>query len=451
MNLQDSVCVNELHTNMLAFYVPLVLTTTTVAEPIHFTSAQFSTVYEYSRELYQAPLAIDGLIDSFAISGSTANTNGQTLSLNMGSPIDGPVSVRIRVNIPGVIRQWMAPLQVYLGNSAHERAFECERDVVAEWSYQCLHPLAAHTFITVYLPSTSSNTWMVINEVEAVRNVNSIIATTEPARDTTLDVISTNRSAVLHIPERRRNQMLPLVVFLHPYTYTGTYWYDLYIGSSSQQESPKMHIVAEGTRDRNNYPFWNATDACCNLDNAVVDDVAYVESLVRQAIRYHNADPDNVMIVGMSNGGFMVHRLICELPTLFSLAISINGASWQHRDDCPALRRRVGVFPTLVHVNSNADNVVPAVGGRVLPALRDYPSAIEVVHRWKTASGCRAYRQTTSHSLLHTGDAASVDENFNCTRSNKVIGITLLNQNHAPSFASDWFSQLLTLANVQRN
>ena len=103
-----------------------------------------------------------------------------------------------------------------------------------------------------------------------------------------------------------------------------------------------------------------------------------------------------------------------------------------------------------MNVNSNADDVVPATGGRIFPPLGDYPSASETLQRWKTASGCRADRRTTSRLLLTNNAEAHIEENFNCTRGNKVIGVTLLGQNHAPRFVSNWFAELLTIANVHR-
>ena len=437
---------------MLTFVVPLVLTTTPTEQgvPIRFTRAHFSTPYEYAAERYAASRSIDGDLQTLAISGSTAtvNADGQTLGLDMGNAISGPISVRVRVSIPGVVQQWMEPLRVYLGNALHERAFQCERDVAGLWQFHCLHPVDAHRFLTILLPQTTGNTWMVVNEVQATSVSASDIAPTPPiiesAYDTLLNASGINRSATLRVAARQVGQMLPLVVFLHPYTWTGGLWYQTF---APDRSSPQIHMVPEGTRDNNNYPFWNATDACCNLDNAIVDDVAYIETLVRQAIRHHNADPDNVTIIGMSNGAFMVHRLICELPTLFSLAISINGASWIDQYDCPGLRRRVGVFPTIMNVHSTNDQVVPPAGGRVLPPLRDYPSATEVTDRWKTASGCTANRHTLSSALL-TNNVVNIDEHFNCSRGNKVFNMALNGQTHGPSLSQRWLSEFFRIADL---
>lgn len=440
---------------MAVFVLSLVLSTTTAERevPIRFTSAQFLNTYEYQTgDVYAASRSIDDDFQTFAISASTAtvDADGQTLALDMGSSISGPISVLVTVNIPGVIQQWMQPLRVYLGNSLYERAFECERDVAGLWQYQCLHPTSACRFLTIFLPQTAVNTWMVVNEVQATShavsasNIDPTPPIIESAYNTLLNASGINRSATLRVAARQVGQMLPLVVFLHPYTWTGGLWYRTF---APDRSSPQIHMVPEGTRDNNNYPFWNATDACCNLDNAMVDDVAYIETLVRQAIRHHNADPDNVTIIGMSNGAFMVHRLICELPTLFSLAISINGASWIDQYDCPGLRRRGGVFPTIMNVHSTNDQVVPPAGGRVLPSLRDYPSATEVTNRWKTASGCTANRHTLSSALL-TNNVVNIDEHFNCSRGNKVFDMALNGQTHGPSLSQRWLSELFRIADL---
>jgi poly(3-hydroxybutyrate) depolymerase len=54
---------------------------------------------------------------------------------------------------------------------------------------------------------------------------------------------------------------------------------------------------------------WNAGGVHAHND---ADDVGYFSSVVRHLAANFNADPRGVFLAGMSNGGFMAHRLACE-------------------------------------------------------------------------------------------------------------------------------------------
>ena len=120
--------------------------------------------------------------------------------------------------------------------------------------------------------------------------------------------------------------------------------------------------------------YWNATDACCqNVASATpVDDVSYILGLIDEAILNYGADPDGVVITGLSNGGFMSHRMACEAGGSIRAIVALNGVTWDDFSKCPDTGR-----PDILHVHSTADGVIAYNGGAIWGI--DYPSATETI------------------------------------------------------------------------
>ncbi|MBL9037642.1 MAG: hypothetical protein JNG84_03905, partial [Archangium sp.] len=70
-----------------------------------------------------------------------------------------------------------------------------------------------------------------------------------------------------------------------------------------------MVVLPDGLVDSLGYRFWNATPACCNLENQAVDDVAYLTSVLDAVEAEVRIDPARVYFTGHSNGGFMSFRM----------------------------------------------------------------------------------------------------------------------------------------------
>src|SRR5437016_4268465 len=112
-----------------------------------------------------------------------------------------------------------------------------------------------------------------------------------------------------NIPAAYHGQPTPLLILLHGFGQNG-FVQNAYFGLNQLSED-KGFLLAfpDGTRSSQGQRFWNATDACCDLDGSGVDDVAYLNAVIDDMERLYNVDKKRVYLTGHSNGGFMSHRM----------------------------------------------------------------------------------------------------------------------------------------------
>ena len=180
--------------------------------------------------------------------------------------------------------------------------------------------------------------------------------------------------ALVHLPSSLApNEKVPLLVVLHAF------------GSSSRDiegardftsfaEAKRIAWVApDGPKDTVGRQFWNAGTTCCNFDDAAVDHVAALRGLVTRAVAEHPIDEKRVYFVGYSNGGFMAHRLACDLGGVVAGIASIAGAGPKPEEPC---RAAAGV--RVLEVHGDADPIVNIRGGPLFADAR-YPSNISAM------------------------------------------------------------------------
>lgn len=179
----------------------------------------------------------------------------------------------------------------------------------------------------------------------------------------------------------------PLVLFLHGYGATGRV-FESALGVGSVAQSRKfIYAIPDGTLDSHKMRFWNASDACCDFDAKHIDDVAYLRAVLADAASKQRIDPKRVFVVGFSNGGFMAHRLACELPDTVAGIASVAGAAWKDPSKCKATSP-----VTVLQIHGDADPIVRYDGGHVLDKLQMqvHPTARETVGGWATRDRCGA-------------------------------------------------------------
>ncbi len=127
---------------------------------------------------------------------------------------------------------------------------------------------------------------------------------------------------------------------------------------------------------------WNA-GACCNpAMKKEIDDVGFIQSLIRQMIQQRDIDSRRVFVTGFSNGGLLSYQLACALPGSFA-----------------AIAPVASVLPTAAQCGSAHGTALIAFHGRkdkrVRYKGRDYrdgtrrPSVTESVNRWATINECK--------------------------------------------------------------
>lgn len=123
---------------------------------------------------------------------------------------------------------------------------------------------------------------------------------------------------------------------------------------------------------------WNG-GACCGVATGRdIDDVGFVRALLDEVATTLCIDRDRVYATGMSNGGFMSHRLACEAADIITAVGPVAGPLGLEPEDCQPARP----IP-VIHFHGTADLVVPYPGN-----LTGFPPVEESMQGWADRNGC---------------------------------------------------------------
>ena len=276
---------------------------------------------------------------------------------------------------------------------------------------------------------------IISNDEPLEANLNSISNDTIQYTDnhTILEIGPSSRKAILELPGGHNvSHKLPLVVALHGYTSSGLGVSGFFDLIDSVHENGHLLLRPDGTISATGQRFWNATDACCNIWGQEVDDVSWLTSLINEAITYHGADPEGIIIVGYSNGGFMAHRMACERGDMLRSIISLAGATHYDFNDCP----NTG-YPNVLQIHGTSDSVIFFDGGTILGD--NYPAASQTVFSWANRSGCDlTYTEINQLDLISPRGVNDTNEyeHLNCSSGNRVSLWEIPNGSHYPQLSS---------------
>jgi polyhydroxybutyrate depolymerase len=185
---------------------------------------------------------------------------------------------------------------------------------------------------------------------------------------------------------------LPVVILLHGFG-AGGYVQEAYFGFNRLVNDHKVIVVApNGTLNQDGALFWNATDACCDAYGQGVDDVAYLSAVIDDVKINWMVDADHIYVVGHSNGGYMAHRLGCEIADKLAGIVSLAGNNWKDASKCNPSRP-----VSALQVHSDTDETVPYTGGGLRPSAHDSMAV------WAAKNGC-------SGDVVPTGQTLDLDE-----------------------------------------
>jgi polyhydroxybutyrate depolymerase len=138
---------------------------------------------------------------------------------------------------------------------------------------------------------------------------------------------------------------------------------------------------------------WNA-DGCCGEPNLRgVDDVAFVRAVLDDLERHVCVDRARVFATGLSNGGFMSHRLACELSDRIAAVAPVAGVNLM---EACAPERAVAIL----HFHGTLDFLVPYGGNAIL----GFPSVEASTQGWIERNGCAVEGET----VFQNGDSTCV-------------------------------------------
>ena len=240
---------------------------------------------------------------------------------------------------------------------------------------------------------------------------------------TVVNIGPSSRTAVLEMPGGHDySRPLPLVVALHGFSNSGqevTYNMGL---TDSIHNNEHLLLRPDGTQHSGwgNPRFWNATDACCNegflWGPTHSDDVNWLEDIVSDAVLNYGADPEGVIFMGFSNGGFMSHRMACDRGSLMKAIVALNGVTWNDFSMCP----NTGT-PDILHVHATDDGTIEYEGGN--NNGNPFPGANTTLANWALRKGCDLQRTPVGTlDLVYSlsGDETDKFDYVNCNSGERL-------------------------------
>jgi polyhydroxybutyrate depolymerase len=132
---------------------------------------------------------------------------------------------------------------------------------------------------------------------------------------------------------------------------------------------------------------WNAGICCGAAMSEDVDDVAFVDALLDELERELCVDAGRVFATGLSNGGYMAHRLACDLADRIAAIAPVAGPN----GTVPCTPSRP---VSVLHFHGTNDGIVPYEG------FGGFFSVPDTMREWAARDGCRG----ESEVYLTTGD-----------------------------------------------
>ncbi len=263
-----------------------------------------------------------------------------------------------------------------------------------------------------------------------------LVATLPAAAQTTIFVDGGRGPVPVRLPAGHDPvRPAPLVFLLHGYSNTGPQEEAYVRIGTLADEFGFVYVTPTGTTDLINNPFWNATDACCDLAGTGVDDSGYLRALIDAIRAQVEIDDKRIWITGRSNGGFMSYRMACDHADLVAAAVSISGATYANASLC---------MPSepvhTLEVHGTSDNVINYGGGTI---SAPYPGAVQTAQTWATYDGCTLIVDTSSPRLdldsSLVGDETNVDQYVDaCSLGGSAELWTIQGADHSPVWTAQF-------------
>jgi polyhydroxybutyrate depolymerase len=190
------------------------------------------------------------------------------------------------------------------------------------------------------------------------------------------------RDYILRLPEGVERP--PLIVVLHGGGGRGRQ-IDRHTGLTQAAVARGFALIYPDAIDRQ----WNdgRGDPQSVEHEATVDDVGFLTALIADLGRRGVVDPERVFVMGVSNGGMMTYRMICERAELFTGAVAV--VANLPMDMAP--RCNPGRAVPLMVLNATADPLVPYDGGEIVVFGLNRGTVISTeatLARFALANGC---------------------------------------------------------------
>jgi polyhydroxybutyrate depolymerase len=240
-----------------------------------------------------------------------------------------------------------------------------------------------------------------------------------------------DRPTVLQVPPTvKPGQLYPLVLILHGYGANG-FVQQAYFGMNQlASQGPAFVLAPDGLVDSQGAEFWNADPACCDYDHKNPDDVGYLGGLIDDVMAAWPIDPQQVYVIGHSNGGYMAYRLACDRADVVTNIVVLAGAAASDPATCTPSHA-----VSVLHIHGTEDIEVPYT-----------PNADASVAQWSQHDSCLATRTAGPNRDLDTNLPGT--ETTTATYDGCPTGITvelwsIQGGTHLPSIDQRTFGTML--------
>ena len=212
------------------------------------------------------------------------------------------------------------------------------------------------------------------------------------------------RCYLLHLPPGHDlSRPSPLVLSLHGFAGSPRNQEDMSRWNEVADAAGFVVVYPQGT----SFPLrWNASAA---QTPGSVDDLQFIQDLVTEVEGLVAIDPARVYVNGMSNGGGMTARVVCEMADSIAAAGIVAGAVLDSPGRCSPSRP----VPVIVF-HGTADPIVSYTGGTSEPTaltrlLRmpshrfEFPAVATWVRAWAEWNGCGSSSEATTPVGAVTG------------------------------------------------
>ncbi len=253
----------------------------------------------------------------------------------------------------------------------------------------------------------------------------STAATDGPERivpDRTVMVNGTSRSAVVHVPQSvadRPDQQRPAGAAPPRWRWQPAELHRHARGLVEASDANGFIVVfPQGTPIAIPLPggstgyVWNAGSCCAVAAREDIDDVAFLDELIRSLEQSLPVDADRVVMSGHSNGAMMAWRLACERGGVLAAAMPVSG-SLEIADPASCAPRGT----SLLAVHGDADRNHPLEGGTGTRSVSgvSYRPFADSVAAYVAAAACRARPAVSGERLTTTSRYPGVDRGATVT------------------------------------
>ncbi|GBF50100.1 alpha/beta hydrolase family protein [Leptospira ryugenii] len=233
------------------------------------------------------------------------------------------------------------------------------------------------------------------------------------------------RTYLMHTPKEGYKMPLPLVVALHGRLGTGSILRKQSRLDELADEKKFIAVFPDGLQRS-----WADGRGNSPSDRNQVNDVLFIETLVKELVAEGIVDPKSVFLMGHSNGGFMAQRLALERPKLFRAVVSVSS---QLSAFLVERKKQIAFHAISIGIMAGTeDPIVPYNGGYVNDG-GEILGVEDSIDRWLEWNQCDKKAIARSESIQDEGIQYSIDEFLytQCTAETKVKLFRLQSFGHA--------------------